>query len=122
MQEPGERLVHYSAAWDVANLSLPWKLIDVSWPLWVVHNSSTESGLEWMGLHLHYVIVDLGRKGIRLDYCGSTQVALYMVCGRSRGGRGAEMRDMRSEDLYMVLYPFGLFVRSIIEDTGGLTV
>jgi hypothetical protein len=37
-----------------------------------------------------------------------------MVCGRSRGGRGAGMRGMRSEDLYMVLYPFGLFVRMIL--------
>jgi hypothetical protein len=75
-----------------------------------------------MVLHLHYVSVGSGRKGRRLNYCVSTREALYMVCGRSRGGRGAEMRDMRSEDLYMVLYPFGLFVRSIIEDTGGLTV
>jgi hypothetical protein len=75
-----------------------------------------------MDLHLHYVIVDLGRKGRRLNYCVSTREALYMVCGRSRGGRGAGTRGMRSEDLYMVLYPFGLLVRLIAVQRRGLTV
>jgi hypothetical protein len=86
-------------------------LIDVLKLLLVEHNNLKESGLGWMDPHLHYVIVDLGRKGRRLGYCVSTREALCMVFGRSRGGRGAGMRGMRSEDLYMVLYPFGLLVR-----------
>jgi hypothetical protein len=75
-----------------------------------------------MVLHLHYVSVGSGRKGRRLNYCVSTREALYMVCGRSRGGRGAGTRGMRSEDLYMVLYPFGLLVRLIAVQRRGLTV
>jgi hypothetical protein len=45
-----------------------------------------------------------------------------MVCGHSRGDRGAQMRGMRSEDLYMDLYLFGLLVRLIFEQRGELTV
>jgi len=37
-----------------------------------------------------------------------------MVYGRLRGDRGAGMRGMKSEDLYMVLYPFGLLIRLFV--------
>jgi hypothetical protein len=45
-----------------------------------------------------------------------------MVCRRLRGDRGVGMRGMSSEDLYMVLYPFGLLVRLIAVQREGLTV
>jgi hypothetical protein len=60
--------VRYSAEWDVANSSRAWRSIDVLKLLLVEHNNLKELGLGWMDLHLHYVIVGLGRKGRRLDY------------------------------------------------------